>query len=227
MFSSCDGENLYIVCFSDDEMKLYSKFKGSRKLWERLEEPDEIFGVNQKEAGKYFKGKSKDETKQILSGEAKTGLRGKTNKLRGNVMAERNLHNSRAEVRRNTHLRGLGIDELAEKTPGGMKDRVITSEDRQKLNDYRAKRAAKAPKPTAVATTAQETVKNNLPAVTTPSVNVSKNAASQATKKASGQYLQKGMKFVKNHKVGVGLGAAGLTAAGATGAYLYNKKKNQ
>ena len=84
-----------------------------------------------------------------------------------------------------------------------------------------------APKPTAVATTAQETVKNNLPAVTTPSINVSKNAASQATKKASGQYLQKGMKFVKNHKVGIGLGATGLTAAGATGAYLYNKKKNQ
>lgn len=114
-----------------------------------------------------------------------------------------------------------------------MKDRVITLGDRQRLNDYRAKRAAKAPKPTAVATTAQDTVKNNLPAVTTPAVSnvtkdaVSKNAASQATKKASRQYLQKGMKFVKNHKVGVGLGAAGLTAAGATGAYLYNKKKNQ
>lgn len=93
-----------------------------------------------------------------------------------------------------------------------------------------------APKPTAVATTAQETVKNNLSAVTTPAVSnvakdaVSKNAASQvnkATKKASGQYLKKGMKFVKNHKLGVGLGAAGLTTAGVTGAYLYNKKKNQ
>lgn len=35
------------------------------------------------------------------------------------------------------------------------------------------------------------------------------------------------MNFVKKHKVGVGLGAAGLTAAGVTGAYLYNKKKNQ
>lgn len=77
MFSSCDGENLYTICFSEGEMKLYSKFKGSRKLWERLEEPDEVFGVNQKEAGKYFKGKSKDETKQILSGEAKTGLKEK------------------------------------------------------------------------------------------------------------------------------------------------------
>lgn len=62
-----------------------------------------------------------------------------------------------------------------------------------------------APKPTAVATTAQETVKNNLPAVTTPAVsNVAKKTTAKVTtvvptaketlgtgaKKASGQYLK-------------------------------------
>ena len=45
--------------------------------------------------------------------------------------------------------------------------------------------------------------------------------------KPTSKTLKKGLEFVKNHKVGVGLGAAGLTAAGVTGAYLYNKKKNQ
>jgi uncharacterized protein YqeY len=81
----------------------------------------------------------------------------------------------------------------------------------------------------------------NPPAVSTPATNIAKGTTTKVTsvvpknitakevlnKKASGQYLKKGMKFVKNHKLGVGLGAAGLTAAGATGAYLYNKKKNQ
>ena len=48
------------------------------------------------------------------------------------------------------------------------------------------------------------------------------------TNSAEKKTLKKGLEFIKNPKIRVGLGAAGLTAAGvATGAYLYNKKKNQ
>ena len=91
-----------------------------------------------------------------------------------------------------------------------------------------------APKPVSTPTP-------NLPAVSTPATNIAKETTTKVTsvvpknitakealnKKASGQYLKRGMRFVKNHKLSIGLGAAGLTAAGATGAYLYNKKKNQ
>ena len=47
------------------------------------------------------------------------------------------------------------------------------------------------------------------------------------TNSAGKKTLKKGLEFIKNPKIRVGLGVAGLTAAGATGAYLYNKKKNQ
>ena len=231
MFSSMDGENLYTICFSEDEMRLYSKFKGSRKLWESrvLDELPENY-VNQKKAGETFKNLSKDQANEFLNGATSAKKLGVSDlQTKNSMLAERSLRAERADVRKNTYRKGLGIDTLAEKKTNGMKDYVMNSEDKKRLQDYRNKRAAR------------QTPKPNLPAVSTPATNIAKETTTKVTsvvpknitakealnKKASGQYLKKGMNFVKNHKLGVGLGAAGLTAAGATGAYLYNKKKNQ
>lgn len=232
MFSSMDGEKLFTICFSEDEMKLYSKFKGSRKMWENriLDELPEGY-ANQEKAGNVFKNLSKDQTNDFLNKKTSAKNLGISDlQTKNSMIAERSLRNDRADIKRNTYRKGLGIDELAEKKSNGMMNKTLTSEEKQRLDKYRAKRAAKvqAPKPAAVATSAQKTVKSNLPAVATKTTAVlPKETLSTGAKKASNQYLKKGMNFVKKHKVGVGIGAAGLTAAGVTGAYLYNKKKNQ
>ena len=232
-----DEERLYSALLSEDEMKLYSKFKGSRKLWESrvLDELPENY-ANQKKAGETLKNLSKDQVNEFLNGATSAKKLGVSDlQTKNSMLAERSLRAERADVRKNTYRKGLGIDTLAEKKTNGMKDYVMTFEDKKRLQEYRNKRAARqTPKPVSTPTP-------NLPVVSTPATNVAKETTTKVTsvvpknitakealnKKASSQYLKKGMNFVKNHKLGVGLGAAGLTAAGATGAYLYNKKKNQ
>ena len=240
LFSSYDGEKLYTVYLNELETKLYSNFKGSRKM---------IIQENRYKTLRRDAGKLSDYSKMMYDKTAKGSL-GKLTEQQKALLREGDLTSKdlgitnstkaqRANISRESmisterqYLRDRNKDLLAEKKAGNMKDRVknMTSQDKQKLENFRAKQAPKV-------TVNTPAVVNSAP-VTTPTqakvvqaqtkqaaANTEKQVVNNVAKK-NASYLGKGLKFAKNHKLGVGLGAAGLVTAGTGAAYLYNKNKN-
>lgn len=227
LFSSYDGEKLYTVYLNEDEMKLYSKFKGSEAAYNNDRWRTAGTKTNKKLANNVFKKMNKDQINSFLNGEmtdlgnvSKEEMRAANNAISLNFDRYNRKHNH--------------VDTLAQKTGGkeALKKRLEEMKTQpgelNKFNSFRAKQAAKntpaAVNPAHVSTPVPQP--KVIPAQTKQvAANTEKQVVNNAAKK-NASYLGKGLKFAKNHKLGVGLGAAGLVTAG-TGAYLYNKNKNK
>lgn len=116
---------------------------------------------------------------------------------------------------RNNYLK-QGIDPLQERAKGNEAFLVNSPVNKLKLQ---AKQLMETNEKV------NDEIKNKVSQIEGKFIDNEKQAVNNAAKK-NVSYLGKGLKFAKNHKLGVGIAGAGLATAG-TAAYLYNKKKNK
>lgn len=277
MFSSCTGEKLFTICFSELEMMLYSEY---------LEQKEYVSKRAAKKLAKKAMNAEQEFQDAVKSGADTVAANAKYNKEMGKVMGSKNAqkvleHDTKAAT---TTIKAIKNDLAAEQIAGaigngnqevkakvadslkkskggkgvnvqqhvsagnynasGVKQNVITTKNsnaaaksrmnglNKRINDleYQLKtqqqvNEAKARKLTSEIDREFRKAENVGKSTYRPYQH--KNGYAPKSTAAGNKTLKKGLEFIKKHKVGVGLGAAGLTAAGATGAYLYNKKKNQ
>lgn len=276
MFSSCTGEKLFTICFSELEMMLYSEY---------LEQKEYVSKRAAKKLAKKAMNAEQEFQDAVKSGADTVAANAKYNKEMGKVMGSKNAqkvleHDTKAAT---TTVKAIKNDRAAEQIAGaigngnqevkakvadslkkskggkgvnvkkhvsagnynasGVKQNVVATRNsnaaarnrinwsKKQLNDLKnlnivLNQEIEARERKRMAGLDRELEKIKKSAVSTYRPYQHKNGYAPKPTAAGNKTLKKGLEFVKKHKVGVGLGAAGLTAAGATGAYLYNKKKN-
>lgn len=282
MFSSCNGEKLFTVCFSELELRLYSEY---------LEQKEYVSKREAKKLAKKALNAEQEFQDAVKSGVDATAANAEYNKKMGKVMGSKNAqkileHDTKSA---STTVKAIKNDRAAEQIAGaigngnqdvkakvsenlkkskggkgvnvqqhvsagnynasGVKQNVIATKNsnsaaRSRMNGFK-KQINDLENKNIVQNQMAEARERKLKAGFDRELEKAKNSGKSTyrpyqhkngyapkptavTNSARKKTLKKGLEFIKNPKIRVGLGAAGLTAAGvATGAYLYNKKKNQ
>lgn len=279
MFSSCNGEKLFTVCFSELELRLYSEY---------LEQKEYVSKREAKKLAKKALNAEQEFQDTVKSGVDATAANAEYNKKMGKVMGSKNAqkileHDTKSA---STTIKAIKNDRAAEQIAGaigngnqdvkakvsknlkkskgvnvqqhvsagnynasGVKQNVIATKNsnsaaRSRMNGFK-KQINDLENKNIVQNQMAEARERKLKAGFERELEKAKNSGKSTyrpyqhkngyapkptavTNSAGKKTLKKGLEFIKNPKIRVGLGAAGLTAAGvATGAYLYNKKKNQ